>query len=233
MNLAEQLNSIGVQASSEQIDLLTRYMEMILDRNQHINLTAIKDPDEFLLRHYVDSAAVMNIPEYQEAGIVLDLGTGAGFPGVPLAILSPDKEFVLLDSLRKRLNVIEEFCGELGIHNVKVLHARAEDAGRDKKIREKMDLCVSRAVADLSVLSEYCLPVVRKGGAFIAYKGSDVESEAREAQKAIRVLGGKLDRIKKVSVQGMEHSLLVIHKNSKTPAQYPRKAGTPAKSPIK
>ena len=233
MNLAEQLNSIGVQASSKQIDLLTRYMEMILDRNQHINLTAIKDPDEFLLRHYVDSAAVMNIPEYQEASSVLDLGTGAGFPGVPLAILSPDKEFVLLDSLRKRLNVIEEFCGELGIHNVKVLHARAEDAGRDKKIREKMDLCVSRAVADLSVLSEYCLPVVRKGGAFIAYKGSDVESEAREAQKAIRVLGGKLDRIEKVSVQGMEHSLLVIHKNSKTPAQYPRKAGTPAKSPIK
>ena len=233
MNLAEQLNSIGVQASAEQIELMTRYMEMILDRNQHINLTAIKDPDEFLLRHYVDSAAVMNIPEYQEASSVLDLGTGAGFPGVPLAILSPDKEFVLLDSLRKRLNVIEEFCGELGIHNVKVLHARAEDAGRDKKIREKMDLCVSRAVADLSVLSEYCLPVVRKGGAFIAYKGSDVESEAREAQKAIRVLGGKLDRIKKVSVQGMEHSLLVIHKNSKTPAQYPRKAGTPAKSPIK
>ena len=233
MNLAEQLNSIGVQASAEQIELMTRYMEMILDRNQHINLTAIKDPDEFLLRHYVDSAAVMNIPEYQEASSVLDLGTGAGFPGVPLAILSPDKEFVLLDSLRKRLNVIEEFCGELGIHNVKVLHARAEDAGRDKKIREKMDLCVSRAVADLSVLSEYCLPVVRKGGAFIAYKGSDVESEAREAQKAVRVLGGKLDRIKKVSVQGMEHSLLVIHKNSKTPAQYPRKAGTPAKSPIK
>lgn len=233
MNLAEQLNSIGVQASSEQIELMTRYMEMILDRNQHINLTAIKDPDEFLLRHYVDSAAVMNIPEYQEASSVLDLGTGAGFPGVPLAILSPDKEFVLLDSLRKRLNVIEEFCGELGIHNVKVLHARAEDAGRDKKIRERMDLCVSRAVADLSVLSEYCLPVVRKGGAFIAYKGSDVESEAREAQKAIRVLGGKLDRIEKVSVQGMEHSLLVIHKNSKTPAQYPRKAGTPAKSPIK
>ena len=233
MNLAEQLNSIGVQASAEQIELMTRYMEMILDRNQHINLTAIKDPDEFLLRHYVDSAAVMNIPEYQEASSVLDLGTGAGFPGVPLAILSPDKEFVLLDSLRKRLNVIEEFCGELGIHNVKVLHARAEDAGRDKKIREKMDLCVSRAVADLSVLSEYCLPVVRKGGAFIAYKGSDVESEAREAQKAIRVLGGKLDRIEKISVQGMEHSLLVIHKNSKTPAQYPRKAGTPAKSPIK
>lgn len=233
MNLAEQLNSIGVQASAEQIELMTRYMEMILDRNQHINLTAIKDPDEFLLRHYVDSAAVMNIPEYQEACSILDLGTGAGFPGVPLAILSPDKEFVLLDSLRKRLNVIEEFCGELGIHNVKVLHARAEDAGRDKKIREKMDLCVSRAVADLSVLSEYCLPVVRKGGAFIAYKGSDVESEAREAQKAIRVLGGKLDRIEKISVQGMEHSLLVIHKNSKTPAQYPRKAGTPAKSPIK
>ena len=233
MNLAEQLNSIGAQASAEQIELMTRYMEMILDRNQHINLTAIKDPDEFLLRHYVDSAAVMNIPEYQEASSVLDLGTGAGFPGVPLAILSPDKEFVLLDSLRKRLNVIEEFCGELGIHNVKVLHARAEDAGRDKKIREKMDLCVSRAVADLSVLSEYCLPVVRKGGAFIAYKGSDVESEAREAQKAIRVLGGKLDRIEKISVQGMEHSLLVIHKNSKTPAQYPRKAGTPAKSPIK
>lgn len=231
--LIKGLQDLGISPEEDQIEKLMRYMTLILDRNQYINLTAIREPEEFLLRHYVDSAAVCSLPEYREAKRILDLGTGAGFPGVPLAILSPEKKFVLVDSLRKRLNVIDEFAQELGIQNVEVIHSRAEELGRDRGFREKIDLCVSRAVANLSVLSEYCLPLVRIGGSFISYKGSDIQEEVHEAEKAIRALGGKIDRICTVPVGETEHSLVVIRKEKHTPKQYPRKAGTPAKSPIK
>ena len=231
--LFEELKNMGVPPTDQQIEQLLRYMDLVLDRNQHINLTAIRDPEEFLLRHYVDSAAVMILPEYRNAKNILDLGTGAGFPGVPLAILSPEKEFILVDALQKRLKVISEFTEELGIHNVEVVHSRAEDLGRNRRFREQLDLCVSRAVADLSVLSEYCLPLVRVGGSFIAYKGSDIQEEIDGAEKAIGVLGGKLDQIHPVSVAGTDHTLVVIQKEKHTPKTYPRKAGTPGKFPIK
>lgn len=231
--LKEQLEAIGVFPEEDQIRKLLTYRDRILDRNRFLNLTAVTDPEEFLIRHYVDSAAVMDLPEYQRADEILDLGTGAGFPGIPLAILSPDKNFTLVDSLQKRLKVITEFAGEIGIPNVRTVHKRAEDLGRDPQFRGRMDLCLSRAVADMTVLSEYCLPLVRTGGIFIAYKGLDSEQEVQAAEHAILILGGRPDRIEEFSSAGMRHTLVVIRKEKNTPKQYPRKAGTPAKSPIK
>ena len=170
-----------------------------------------------------------------DADKILDMGTGAGFPGVPLAILSPEKEFVLVDSLKKRLKIIDELCCRIGIKNVTTLHARAEDLARRDEHREKYDLCLSRAVANLSTLSEYCLPFVRQGGFMIAYKGAEAETEVKNAENAVKQLGGKFRRTVPSAFSGEaeEHKLVIIEKTGKTPSKYPRKAGTPAKEPLK
>ena len=187
------------------------------------------------MKHFVDSVTCYNLPEYQDAETVLDLGTGAGFPGVPLAILSPEKEFVLVDSLNKRLKIIDELCESIGITNVKTVHGRAEDLAKNKDHREKYHICVSRAVANLSTLSEYCLPFVRMGGYMMAYKGADASKEAEEAKKAIRILGGNLHKTvdTPIDASAEEHKILLIKKVANTPSKYPRKAGSPAKEPLK
>ncbi|MBQ3428548.1 MAG: 16S rRNA (guanine(527)-N(7))-methyltransferase RsmG [Mogibacterium sp.] len=174
---------------------LISYLDMVLERNEHINLTAVRDRDEAIVKHVLDSLAICDLPEYKAAKTVIDVGTGAGFPGALLAIVSPDKEFTLLDSTLKRLRVIDEFAEALGISNLKTIHARAEEINRKPEYSGAFDLCVSRAVANLDTLSKWCLPFVRKGGSFIAYKGENYNEELEGANKTLRKLGGKLDRV--------------------------------------
>ncbi|NLD11467.1 16S rRNA (guanine(527)-N(7))-methyltransferase RsmG [Aminicella lysinilytica] len=231
--LEDLFGELGIDCTEEQYDAFDGYMKGVLEFNKAVNLTAIREPEEFQIKHFADSVLVRNCGEYRSAGRILDLGTGGGFPGVPLAILDPDKEFVLVDSLLKRLKIINELTGKLGISNVNTIHGRAEDLGRKPELRESFDLCVSRAVADLSVLAEYAIPFVKVGGYFIAYKGSDCETEVRNADKAIRTLGGEILRIDKADQTGMEHSLIIIKKIKGTAGKYPRSAGKPSKSPIK
>lgn len=233
--LIKILREYDIELTPGQTQQYAEYMERILEHNRHINLTSITDRDEFIKKHYADSILGALNDEFRAGERVIDVGTGAGFPGVPLAILFPDKEFVLLDSLNKRLKIVSEICRSAGINNIRVLHSRAEDAGRNKEYREQFDICVSRAVADLSVLSELCLPFVAEGGCFLSYKGPDCEEELKNAGKAIRTLGGRVKGVSNICSADTEfnHNIIFIEKIKNTPAQYPRKAGTPSKNPIK
>ncbi len=233
-NFREIFRKLNISFSPDKEDKLVGYMEEILERNQFINLTAITDRDEFIKKHYIDSLLCVGYDEFKEAKTVIDVGTGGGFPGIPLAIAFPEKKFILIDSLNKRIKIINELCEKLGIHNVKAVHGRAEELARKKDMRDSFDLCVSRAVANMSTLCEYCLPFVKKGGTFIAYKGPDCGEEVKAAAKAIKVLGGVLDREEKPQFDELpfEHKLLFIHKKENTGSKYPRKAGTPSKEPI-
>ena len=210
-------------------------MEGILAWNEKVNLTNITDPAEFRIKHNADSLMCVDFPEFLDAETVIDVGTGGGFPGIPLAVYAPEKQFILLDSLNKRLKIIDELAGELGIKNITLVHGRAEDAARAKEHREKYDLCVSRAVSNLATLSEYCLPFIKVGGYLLAYKGPGAEEEVKEAAKALKTLGGSLVDIRETSMEeyGLDHRILVIKKVRNTPKAYPRKAGTPLKEPLK
>lgn len=230
--LRKAFEQLGIPVEEEIIKQYEAYMEGILRWNENINLTAIKDRDEFVIKHFVDSLLCCNFPEYINGESVVDMGTGAGFPGVPLAIISPEKEFLLADSLKKRLKVIDQLTASMGIDNVITVHGRAEELARNKAYREKFDVCVSRAVANMTVLAEYCLPLIRVGGYLLAYKGPDAEKEAEDAKKALKILGGKINRIQSVNLAGFDHNIIVIEKIRETPAKFPRKAGTPAKEPI-
>ena len=196
-------------------DKLLSYLDMVLERNEHINLTAVRDRDEAIVKHVLDSLAICDLPEYKAAKTVIDVGTGAGFPGALLAIVSPEKEFTLLDSTLKRLRVIDEFAEALNISNLNTVHARAEEINRKPEYSAAFDICVSRAVANLDTLSKWCLPFVRKGGSFIAYKGENYNEELEGASKTLRKLGGKLDRIEAYP-SGPEdisgHVLMIISK---------------------
>ena len=233
--LIDYFNENQIPYSDEIIRKFDAYRSGILQWNQFVNLTAIRDPQEFTVKHFIDSATCFCLPEYAQADKIVDMGTGAGFPGVPLAILSPEKEFVLVDSLNKRLKIIQELCQTIGINNVTTIHNRAEDMGRDSRHREKYDMCVSRAVANLSVLCEYCLPLVKPGGVMAAYKGADADKELKEAKHAMKTLGAAEYRMEKTAIgqEASMHRILIIKKTGKTPSKYPRKAGTPAKEPLK
>ena len=231
--LQKQLAKSGIEVREEQVIRLQEYMRLVLERNGSVNLTSITDEEEFIQKHYIDSLSCARRPEFQTAKKIIDVGTGAGFPGVPLAICFPDKEFTLIDSLRKRTRIVEEFCGQLQIGNVRVMHGRAEELAR-QDLREQFDLCVSRAVANLSTLCELCLPFVRKGGWFISYKGPSGEEEAIRAERAIGLLGGKLKEIDRIDPEeGMSgHQLIIIKKTSLTNQKYPRRPGLPGKEPL-
>lgn len=233
--LIEYLEKNKISYDNNMIDKFDAYRSGILQWNEFVNLTAIRDPEEFTVKHFIDSIACHNFAEYQNSEKILDLGTGAGFPGVPLAILSPEKEFVLVDSLNKRLKIINELCENIGIGNVTTVHGRAEDLAKAPNHREKYDMCISRAVANLAVLCEYCLPFIKTGGYMAAYKGADASREAEEAEIAVKLLGGKLHRIVDTAFDDTidEHKILLIKKIAKTSSKYPRKAGTPAKEPLK
>ncbi|MGP1544439.1 MAG: 16S rRNA (guanine(527)-N(7))-methyltransferase RsmG [Candidatus Fimenecus sp.] len=232
--LEAALKKLGLKYDANQLEMLEEYMQRLLIKNKNLNLTAIKERDEFINKHYIDSLVAIAIEEFQNAKNVIDIGTGGGFPGVPLAIFAPDKEFLLLDSLAKRLNAVMEITHSMGITNINVVHGRAEDLAKKPQYRERFDLCVSRAVAPLATLSEYCLPFVKVGGNFVAYKTVKATDEVIDAKKAIMLMGGTIKREESdfpIPVK-LQHTLLIINKNRMTPLKYPRKAGTPAKSPI-
>jgi len=231
-NAFEQLN---ISADSETILKFEKYMKLVLAWNEKVNLTAITDESEFIKKHFIDSVLCAGFDEMKNAKTMIDVGTGAGFPGVPLALIFPDKRFLLIDSLGKRIKILDEILESLGIANVETLHTRAEDLAHNEAYREKFDICVSRAVANLATLSEYCLPFVNIGGTFISYKGPDAGEELQEAKSAIKILGGETESIRNVNVEGFDlsHNMVVIKKKQKTPLKYPRKAGTPTKEPLK
>ena len=222
----------------EKCERLLSYMEDVLSYNEKVNLTAIKDRDEFIEKHLLDSLSLLALPEYARADRVLDLGTGGGFPGVPLAIASPEKTFVLCDALRKRIDFIAMEKEKLGIENVQPVHGRAEELGRMPEYRESFDLCVSRAVAEMRVLSEYCLPFVKIGGSFVAFKGPKGREELALSERAVQLLGGGEPRLLDAfrGEQGEErelsHLFIVIPKLRASGKKYPRKAGSVSKDPL-
>ena len=223
-----------MKLTEEQNLKLEKYMEGILSWNEKVNLTNITDPAEFRIKHNADSLMCVDCPEFRSAKNVIDVGTGGGFPGIPLAVYAPDKNFTLLDSLNKRLKIIDELAGSLDISNITLVHGRAEDIAKTKEHREKYDLCVSRAVSNLATLTEYCLPFIKVGGYLLAYKGPGAEQEAEDAAKALKILGGRLVGIRETTMEeyGLDHRILVIEKVRNTPKTYPRKAGTPLKEPL-
>ena len=238
----------SIDFSSEKELRFEKYMEGILAANEHVNLTAITERNEFVRKHFLDSLLCADSDEFINAQTIIDVGTGGGFPGVPLAIAFPEKNFVLMDSLAKRLKIIDELTEQIGIGNVKTIHGRAEDLAKKNftdnqgnPLRENFDICVSRAVANMSTLTELCLPFVKVGGCMIAYKGPDAEKEISESGKAIEILGGRLNRISRPAIliseesdhEISEHRLVFIDKIVETPERYPRKAGKPAKDPIR
>lgn len=230
--LTAGLRELGVAECPSAADNLLRYSEILREKNKVMNLTAITDPTEIVTRHFLDCAALA--PYMPQDGRVLDVGTGAGFPGIPLKIAFPDVEVVLLDSLNKRVKFLNEVIGQLGLSKITAVHGRAEDFARQKDYREQFDLVVSRAVANLSSLSEYCLPYVKVDGRFVSYKSGKLNEELAAAQKAIHVLGGEAKEPVYFQLTGTEdeRSFVCIEKVKATPKKYPRKAGTPAKEPI-
>lgn len=234
-SLVNGLKHIKIELNDAQLEQLLRYYEMLIEKNKVMNLTAITDYEEVIHKHFVDSLSLVRVCELEGKLKVLDLGTGAGFPGIPLKIAFPDLEIVLLDSLNKRIIFLNEVIQELGLKNITAVHGRAEDLGRDTSYRETFDLCVSRAVANLATLSEYCLPFVKIGGRFISYKAGNIEEEVKSSQKAIKTLGGKLEDIDSFVLPetDIERSLVPIRKMVKTLPMYPRMAGKPTKEPIK
>ena len=226
------LRELGVAECPSAADNLLRYSEILREKNKVMNLTAITDPTEIVTRHFLDCAALA--PYMPQDGRVLDVGTGAGFPGIPLKILFPQWKIVLMDSLNKRINFLNEVIAALGLTGVETIHGRAEDFAKPGKCREKYDLCVSRAVANLSTLSEYCLPFVKVGGKFISYKSEKITEEMNAAQHAVKILGGKMDGQVEFTLPDSDiyRNLFIITKEKSTPAKYPRKAGLPSKEPL-
>ena len=209
---------------------LYNYMECILESNNNINLTSITNPNEFIVKHFIDSLV---ISEYIEGNKILDIGTGAGFPGIPLAINNLDKNFVLLDSVNKKLNVIRGTLPKIDIHNVDVIHSRAEDLAHDNEYREQFDCVISRAVANLTTLVEYMLPFAKVGGLVICLKGPSYEQELMDARNAIDILGGKVEKTMSFNIEDNERNIIFIKKYKNTPIKYPRGQGKPLKEPIK
>lgn len=241
LNFKKDLEEFHLVLSSDQLDQFLKFYEMLIEKNKVMNLTAITEFDEVMKKHFVDSLSLVKVLDLQSSLTLIDVGTGAGFPGIPLKIAFPDLQVTLLDSLQKRVGFLQEVIDELGLQKIEAVHGRAEDYAKPGQMREKFDLCVSRAVANLSVLSEYCLPYVKVGGKFISYKSDKVtvesgenKTEIEQAEHSISVLGGRLMEQKRFMLPSSDicRNLVVIEKCRPTPKQYPRKAGTANKKPL-
>ena len=230
----EQLKLLNIDLDHEKQEKFHQFYKLLVEWNKVMNLTAITDYDGVYEKHFIDSLAVAKVIDLCKVGCIIDIGTGAGFPGIPLKIAFPHLELVLLDSLQKRIHFLNEVVSELSLKNVVTLHGRAEDYARKSEYREGFDLCVSRAVANLAVLSEYCVPYVCVGGYFISYKGGNADEEIKQADTSIRVLGGKVDEVVKFKLPQSEidRAFVKIYKANSTKNKYPRKAGIPEKNPI-
>lgn len=228
------LQQLHIELSEKQMEQFLQYYEMLVEKNKVMNLTAITEFDEVVEKHFLDSVSLTQQLDLHQPLKVLDLGTGAGFPGIPLKIVFPELEITLMDSLNKRVLFLQYVISSLQLENIEAVHGRAEEAARNKKYRESFDLCVSRAVANISTLSEYCLPFVKIGGSFISYKSSTIEDELKDGKKGIAILGGKVKDVYKFTLPDskLQRSFVIIEKEKKTPKAYPRKAGTPSKDPL-
>ena len=231
----QQLAELGITLTQTQFNQFDKYYEMLVEWNKVMNLTGITEYEEVNEKHFVDSLALVKALDISKVQTVIDIGTGAGFPGIPLKIAFPHLKITLLDSLNKRIRFLDSVIEELNLTDIHTIHGRAEDFARQADYREQFDLCVSRAVSNLAVLCEYCLPFVAKGGTFVSYKSADSDAEIQQGKKAISILGGKLVNIDKFKLPDSDlgRALVCIKKVKDTPKKYPRKAGTPAKLPLK
>ena len=231
---AEELKKTVITLTERQREQFDRYYELLVERNKVMNLTGITDYDEVNLKHFTDSLTIVRLKDMSKISTLIDVGTGAGFPGIPIKIAFPHIKIVLLDSLNKRLKFLDDVIRELDLEEIRTLHGRAEDYAKKPEYREKFDLCVSRAVANLSTLSEYCLPFVKKGGSFVSYKSGEADEEIRSSENAVNILGGKIEKIEKFMLPDTDigRALVQSDKVKNTPGKYPRKAGVPAKEPL-
>ena len=226
------LEELGISLSEEQIGQFLTYYEMLVEKNKVMNLTAITEFDDVIEKHFLDSLSLIKVCDLNRELSVMDMGTGAGFPGIPLKIAFPKLQVTLADSLNKRILFLQEVIDELGLNGVEAIHARAEELGKNKSYREQYDLVVSRAVANLASLEEYCVPFVKIGGSFISHKSGEIEEEVANAKNATFLLGGKVKNVYKFDLYEQKRSFVVIEKCKGTPKTYPRKAGTPTKTPL-
>ena len=230
--LQEESNKIRIKIGEKESRTFYDFMKILLEENEKVNLTAITEENEIIIKHFIDS---LTINKYLiNANKILDLGTGAGFPGIPLKIVNKDKEFVLVDSLNKRIEFLNKVKEKCELENLELIHSRAEDLAKNINYREKFDVVTSRAVANLRTLAEYLLPFVKKEGICICMKGPNVDNELEEAKNSINILGGKIEKIEKIFLKenDMERNILIIRKIQNTPNKYPRKAGIPTKLPL-
>lgn len=226
------LEELQISLSENQMQQFLDYYELLVETNKVMNLTAITEFDEVIEKHFLDSLSLIRVYDLRREVKILDMGTGAGFPGVPLKIAFPEIDLVLADSLNKRIKFLQGVIEKLGLKKINAVHARAEELGKNKDYREKFDLCVSRAVANLASLSEYCIPFVNEGGMFISYKSGEIEDEVEQSKKAVSILGGSISQVYKFDLYEQKRSFVLIQKKKKTPKAYPRKAGTPTKLPL-
>ena len=231
--MQEKSINLDIHFSVEQLEQFFGYMNLLIEWNEKMNLTAITDPEEIILKHFIDSITILK--EIKDNSKVVDVGTGAGFPGIPLSIMNPTLKITLVDSLNKRLIFLQEVVDKLNLKNIDIVHARAEEFGQNKKYRESFDISTSRAVANLTTLSEYLIPLVKIDGKVISMKAASAKDEINDAKKAIDTLGGKIEAIEEFNLPQSDigRTVVIIRKIKQTPNKYPRKPGTPSKEPIK
>lgn len=232
--LIEGAKTLGIGLVEDEVYNFSLYKELLKEWNQKINITSITDDVEIDIKHFIDSLTPFNTNLFKKDIKIIDIGTGGGFPGIPLKIVNKDMEVVLLDSLNKRINFLNEVIKRLKLKNIVAIHGRAEELGRNINHREKYDIAISRAVASLNTLSEYSIPFVKVGGYFISMKGPDVDGELKDAERGIKILGGKVKDVKKINLplSDITHSLIIIEKIKETPTKYPRGGGKPKKNPL-
>ncbi len=230
----KDLEELNIKLEKRQVCQFLQYYELLVEWNSFMNLTAITDYDEVIKKHFIDSLSLIRAIDLSKEYSVIDIGTGAGFPGIPLKIVFPNLKITLLDSLNKRIKFLDEVIDKLELKDIKTIHGRAEDFAKDKNYRQMYDLCVSRAVANLSTLSEYCLPYVKTGGKFISYKSEKITDEMNAAKNAIKILGGNINSQVEFNLPDSDiyRNLFIIDKIKDTPMKYPRKAGLPSKEPL-
>lgn len=232
--LEQKLGELGIKQDQNQLERFHKFYQLLIEWNKVMNLTGITEYEDVVEKHFVDSLSIIKAIDLSRIHTVIDVGTGAGFPGIPLKIAFPHLRVVLLDSLNKRIKFLDEVISQLELTEIRTIHGRAEEYARKEEYREQFNLCVSRAVANLSTLSEYCLPYIQVGGMFVPYKSGEIDDEVEQSKKAVRILGGNIKEVMKFELPGTDihRSFVLIHKEQHTQKKYPRKAGIPAKEPL-